>query len=78
MSAGLSNHGIIGKTDREPKVIDKNTITVDMFGNAFYRDTEYKMVTHARVFALSPKFEKFSRRILVTSVIDGRGNCGQL
>ena len=57
VSAGLSNHGIIGKTDREAKVIDKNTITVDMFGNAFYRDTEYKMVTHARVFALSPKFE---------------------
>ena len=57
VSAGLSNHGIIGKTDREAKVIDKNTITVDMFGNAFYRDTDYKMVTHARVFALSPKFE---------------------
>lgn len=57
VSAGLSNRGIIGKTDRESKVIDKNTITVDMFGNAFYRDTEYKMVTHARVFALSPKFE---------------------
>ena len=57
VSAGLSNHGIIGKTDMEAKVIDKNTITVDMFGNAFYRDTEYKMVTHARVFALSPKFE---------------------
>lgn len=57
VSAGLSNHGIIGKTDRESKVIDKNTITVDMFGNAFYRDTEYKMVTHARVFALSPKFK---------------------
>ena len=57
VSAGLSNHGIIGKTDREAKVIDKNTITVDMFGNAFYRDTKYKMVTHARVFALSPKFE---------------------
>ena len=57
VSAGLSNHGIIGKTNREAKVIDENTITVDMFGNAFYRDTEYKMVTHARVFALSPKFE---------------------
>lgn len=57
VSAGLSNHGIIGKTDRKAKVIKKNTITVDMFGNAFYRDTEYKMVTHARVFALSPKFE---------------------
>lgn len=68
VSAGLSNHGIIGKTDREAKVIDKNTITVDMFGNAFYRDTEYKMVTHARVFALSPKFEMTEGRgLYITS-----------
>lgn len=28
-----------------------------MFGYAFYRDEPYKMVTHARVFALLPKFE---------------------
>lgn len=68
VSAGLSNHGIIGKTDREAKVIDKNTITVDMFGNAFYRDTKYKMVTHARVFALSPKFEMTEGRgLYITS-----------
>lgn len=68
VSAGLSNHGIIGKTDREAKVINKNTITVDMFGNAFYRDTDYKMVTHARVFALSPKFEMTEGRgLYITS-----------
>lgn len=68
VSAGLSNHGIIGKTGREAKVIDKNTITVDMFGNAFYRDTKYKMVTHARVFALSPKFKMTEGRgLYITS-----------
>ena len=39
-----------------------------MFGNAFYRDTKYKMVTHARVFALSPKFEMTEGRgLYITS-----------
>ncbi len=28
-----------------------------MFGCAFYRSFPYKMVTHARVFSLKPKFE---------------------
>lgn len=28
-----------------------------MFGNVFYRNFKYKMVTHARVFNLEPKFE---------------------
>ncbi|GAA9878772.1 hypothetical protein VN0661_04560 [Helicobacter pylori] len=28
-----------------------------MFGCAFYRSFAYKMVTHARVFSLKPKFE---------------------
>lgn len=28
-----------------------------MFGNVFYRPYKYKMVTHARVFALIPKFD---------------------
>jgi len=27
-----------------------------MFGNAFYRQFDYKMVTHARVFSLTPNF----------------------
>ena len=55
VSSGLENCGIIGKTDIEARVIDGNTITVDMFGNVFYRIDKYKMVTHARVFALLPK-----------------------
>ena len=53
VSSGLQNCGIIGKSDVNAKVIKKNTITVDMFGNVFFRDFEYKMVTHARVFSLS-------------------------
>lgn len=53
ISSGEQNMGIIGKTDISSKIIDKNTITIDMFGNAYYRDFPYKMVTHARVQALS-------------------------
>lgn len=47
----------MGKTDIAAKIFEENTITVDMFGYAFYRGFKYKMVTHARVFSLKAKFE---------------------
>ncbi|UUD36347.1 restriction endonuclease subunit S [Mycoplasmopsis citelli] len=56
VSSGLTNNGIIGKTDVNAKVFNKNTITIDMFGNAFYRNFDYKMVTHARVFSMKTLF----------------------
>ncbi|MDE6442520.1 MAG: N-6 DNA methylase [Clostridia bacterium] len=56
ITAGLTNNGILGKTDITAKVFETKTITVDMFGFAFYRNFNYKMVTHARVFSLKPKF----------------------
>lgn len=55
ITAGLTNNGVLGKTDVKSKLFYKNSITVDMFGAAFYRQFNYKMVTHARVFALLPK-----------------------
>ena len=63
VSSGLTNNGIIGRSDIEAKIIKENTITVDMFGYSFYRDTPYKIVTHARVFTLEPKFEGMNFRI---------------
>lgn len=54
VTSGLADYGILGKTDIEAAVFPSGTITVDMFGNAFYRSFEYKMVTHARVFSLIP------------------------
>ncbi len=57
ITAGLTNNGILGKTDVEAKIFDDKTITIDMFGAVFYRQFKYKMVTHARVFSLYPKFE---------------------
>lgn len=55
ITAGLTNNGILGKTDIEAKIFDENTLTIDMFGLVFYRQFKYKMVTHARVFSLTPK-----------------------
>ena len=57
ITSGVTQNGIIGKTDVEAKIFDENTITIDMFGFSFYRQFKYKMVTHARVFSLKPKFK---------------------
>lgn len=56
ITSGISNNGVLGKTDVTAKIFNEKTITIDMFGYAFYRNFEYKMVTHARVFSLKPKF----------------------
>ena len=53
INSGLSNDGIKGRTDRPAKIFPANTITIDFWGNAFYRDFEYKMATHNHVFSLS-------------------------
>ncbi|MGL2689141.1 restriction endonuclease subunit S [Helicobacter pylori] len=57
ITAGLSNNGVLGQSDIKAKVFESHTITIDMFGCAFYRSFPYKMVTHTRVFSLKPKFE---------------------
>lgn len=57
ITAGLSNNGVLGQSDIKAKVFESHTITIDMFGCAFYRSFAYKMVTHARVFSLKPKFK---------------------
>ena len=57
VTAGLGENGILGKSDTEAAIFSANTITIDMFGNAFYRGFRYKMVTHARVFCLEPMFK---------------------
>ena len=53
INSGVEALGIKGKTDREAKVFDSNTITIDFWGNAYYRDFKYKMATHNHVFSLS-------------------------
>ena len=63
VSSGLQNCGVIGNSDIKAKIFAANTITVDMFGNVFFRDFDYKLVTHARVFSLTFKVIKISKEI---------------
>lgn len=53
INSGIQNSGIKGRTDRYAKIFDANTITIDFFGNAYYRPFRYKMATHNHVFSLS-------------------------
>ncbi|MGT2772027.1 restriction endonuclease subunit S [Streptococcus marimammalium] len=70
ITSGVFNNGILGKSDINAKLFSENTITVDMFGYVFYRKFKYKMVTHARVFNLVPKFDITDRQgnFLVSSL----------
>ena len=53
INSGVEGLGIKGKTDREAKIFEANTISIDFWGNAYYRDFRYKMATHNHVFSLS-------------------------
>lgn len=53
INSGVDNRGIKGRTDRPARIFPTNTITVDFWGNAYYRDFEYKMATHNHVFSLA-------------------------
>lgn len=53
VTSGQTNNGVLGRTTREAKIFPENTLTIDMFGYAYYRDFPYKMVTHGRVMSLA-------------------------
>lgn len=55
ITAGVDNLGVAGYSSVTAKILPSNTLTVDMFGNCYFRPFEYKMVTHARVFSLCSK-----------------------
>ena len=59
ISSGKTNNGIVMYIEEQPKatLFDKNTITIDMFGQAFYQITNYYAVSHGRVNILIPKFK---------------------
>lgn len=67
-SSGEGNFGIIGKSDIEAKIIKKNSITVDMFGCVYYRDFDYKLVTHARIFTLEGDYSKNTMLYIAASL----------
>lgn len=53
INSGETNLGIKGRTDRPAKVFPANTITIDFWGNAYYRDFKYKLATHNHVFSFA-------------------------
>lgn len=53
INSGVENQGIKGKTDKPARVFKAGTITIDFWGNAYYRDFDYVMATHNHVFSLS-------------------------
>ncbi|TQR34459.1 restriction endonuclease subunit S [Campylobacter sp. MIT 99-7217] len=65
VSSGENEMGIIGRSDVKAKIFEANTLTIDMFGNVFYRNHSYKMVTHARVFSLKFKNPNFTAKAML-------------
>lgn len=61
INSGIENCGIKGRTDRLARIFPPNTITVDFWGNAFYRNFNYKLATHNHVFSLSGEVIKNER-----------------
>ena len=53
INSGVENNGVKGRTDMPARIFSANTISIDFWGNAYYRDFEYKMATHNHVFSLS-------------------------
>lgn len=58
ISSGKTNNGIVAYIqDDKATIQESNTITVDMFGKAFYQANPYYCVSHGRVNILIPKFD---------------------
>lgn len=76
VSSGSYNNGVckyIDKGDGISQLFPGNVLTVDMFGKAFYQESPFYAVSHARVCVLRPidavRFNKFIALFLV-AVID--------
>lgn len=73
ITSGKTNNGIAGYVscgDGISELIKGNCITVDMFGNAFYRENDFYCVSHGRVNILKPKFNlnKFNGLFLLSVI----------
>lgn len=60
VSSGETNNGVVGyidsRGDGKAEIFKGNTITIDMFSNAFYQKDDFYAVSHGRVNILKPKF----------------------
>lgn len=56
VSSGKENNGIIAFIDnKNARLWEANTLTVDMFGKVFYQEQPYYAVSHGRVNILMPR-----------------------
>ena len=56
VSSGKENNGIIALIDnKNARLWEANTLTVDMFGKVFYQEQPYYAVSHGRVNILMPR-----------------------
>lgn len=79
ISAGKINNGIVKYVDKNgdgiSTIIDRNCITIDMFGKSFYQEQPFYAVSHGRVNILVPKFELNKNiALFLCSVLDSFGN----
>lgn len=71
ISSGKEKNGIVAYIkDDTAKLWSKNTITVDMFGKAFYQDEAFYCVSHGRVNVLVPKIKisKYALQYIATII----------
>lgn len=57
VSAGNTNNGIVGSFKSDTIIFPAHSITIDMFGQAFYQPEEFQAVSHGRVNILIPNFK---------------------
>ena len=57
VSAGNTNNGIVGSFESDTVIFPAHSITIDMFGQAFYQPKEFQAVSHGRVNILVPNFK---------------------
>ena len=67
VSSGSINNGIVEYIDKDgdgiAEIFEKNKITVDMFGQAFYQPNDFYSVSHGRVNILYCKMSNFNKYI---------------
>lgn len=58
ISSGKENNGVLAHIfDADAAIWDAGTLTVDMFGKAFYQPKPYHCVSHGRVNIFTPKHD---------------------
>lgn len=78
VSSGMNNNGICAMVDEtiDANIFEASTITVDMFGKAFYQPDEYFAVSHGRINILKPhvaltEAQGLYLQSVLDSVLDG-------